>query len=111
MRLCVYNVCMSKRSLMLGTSVRQIIAPILRECPPECGIVSISSIDVSTDSSHATVYITSLMEPQVALDFLRKKEPHLQHALTKLERRKIPQLHFRLDMATEQGNRIDELLR
>ncbi len=96
---------------MVGSAVREIIAPVLRECPPQCGITSITSVDVSDDFSYATVYISTLQEPQMALDFLERKTMDLQRQLVKLDRKKIPRLRFRLDRQGERGSRIDELLK
>jgi ribosome-binding factor A len=101
---------MSHRPAMLATEVRSVIAPVLRRCPPACGIVSIARIDISTDSSYATVYITALEHADEALQFLRDEARELQRQLGKLPRRKIPLLRFRLDRGAEEGARIDKLL-
>ena len=65
---------MVNRSAKLAGEVRTIIAPRLRECPPECGVVSISDVVVSDDGSYATIYISALSEPEMALKFFKKKE-------------------------------------
>ena len=95
---------------MLATEIREIIAPILRECPQECGIVSITEVEVSADYSYVTLLISALQHPEKALIFLKEQAKELQHRLGKLELRKIPVLRFRIDPRTEKGNRIDELL-
>ncbi len=95
---------------MLGSIIREIIAPVLRECPPECGIVSITRVDVSDDFSYATAYVSALMRPDLALEFLERQTVHLQRSLGRLERRKIPHIRFRLDQQEEQASRIDALL-
>ncbi|MBI1812254.1 ribosome-binding factor A [Candidatus Peregrinibacteria bacterium] len=102
---------MSHRPAMLGTVIRALIAPVLRECPPACGIVSITAVDVSSDSSYATVMISALREPERALEFLNGRKNDLQRLLSKLPRRKIPMLRFRIDRSGERGARMDELLR
>lgn len=101
---------MSKRTEMLGSVVRSLIAPILRECPRECGIVSLTRIDVSADASYATVFVTALRQPESALDFLHNRRKDLQKKLSTIPRRKVPVLRFRLDREMEQSNRLDELL-
>ena len=101
---------MSKRTLMLASTVRDTIAPVLRECPRECGIVTITRIEISSDASYATVYMSALKEPELALEFLRKEGRDLQRQLGKLPRKKIPLLRFRYDDSGERGRRIDELL-
>lgn len=101
---------MSKRPNMLASVIREIIAPVLRECPQECGMVSITEVEVSPDFSHATVYITALQQPDVALQYLGKRQSFLQKQIGAIPRAKVPKLRFRLDTKIEQANRIDELL-
>lgn len=101
---------MSRRPHMLASVIREVIAPVLRECPRECGVVSISEVEVSQDFSYATAYITALKEPERALDFLEKRRSKLQHQLGSLHRAKIPALRFRLDKRMEHSNRIDKIL-
>ncbi len=95
---------------MLASVIREIIAPVLRECPPECGIVSLTEVDVSRDFSYATVYFSSLKEQELAFNFLEEKRPALQREMGKLYRKRIPILRFRLDSSIEKGNRIDDIL-
>lgn len=95
---------------MLASVVRKLIAPVLRECPPECGVVSITGVEVSDDFSYATVYVSALSEPQRALKFLEARAPHLQRSLSALSRRRIPLLRFRCDTSGERGDRLDALL-
>ena len=101
---------MSKRTNMLASVVREIIAPVLRECPTECGIVSITEVEVSSDFSYATVYISALQEQKSALEFLEKRRNALQRSLSSMHRAHIPMLRFRIDDRAEKGKRIDELL-
>lgn len=96
---------------MLASVIRDIIAPILRECPQECGIVSITEIEVSDDFSYATVYISALTEQGAALEFLEAKQTELTRSMGQLYRKRIPSLRFRADPRTERGGRIDELLK
>ena len=101
---------MSKRSSMLATEVRSVIAPVLKRCPPKCGMVSITRLEISDDSSYATAYISALLEPKAALDFLNGEMRDLQRLLGKMPRRNIPRLRFRIDEGTKHSDRIDELL-
>lgn len=96
---------------MLETSARRIIAPVLRECPSACGIVSITEVEVSSDLSYATVYISALTNPEAALDFLEGRRRELQKLLGRLQTHKTPQLRFRIDRRSEQGGRLDALLK
>ena len=102
---------MSHRPSMLASSVREIIAPVLRECPPDCGIVAMTEVGVSSDLSFATVYVTALKNPDAALKFLESRKHEFQKRLARLETHKTPTLRFRLDRRSEEGNRLDELLK
>ena len=101
---------MTKRTDMLESSVRRLIAPILRECPRACGIVTITRVDVSSDLSFATVYVSALQSPTAALEFLNDRQRKLQRRMGELETHKTPQLRFRIDTTAEEGNRIEKLL-
>jgi ribosome-binding factor A len=102
---------MARRPDMLASTVRQLIAPILRECPPECGVVSISRVDISSDLSYATLYVSALKKPEVAIGFLEGKTKEMQRKLSALGTHRTPHLRFRLDTQLDEGNRIDELLK
>ena len=102
---------MSKRSAMLGSVIREIIAPVLRECPPECGVVTITNVVVSEDYSYVTVSVSALNAPASAVGFLEGQTRKLQRELGVLERKRIPHIRFRLDHASEHGSRIDALLK
>ncbi len=95
---------------MLGSVIREIIAPVLRECPPECGMVAITDVQVSPDCSYATVYVSALRSPDAALAYMESCRKDLQHRMSELKRRQIPLLRFRLDRTAERGERIDALL-
>ena len=101
---------MSKRPAMVGSVIREIIAPVLRDCPPECGMVSLTRIEVSEDFSYATVYVSALTEPERAVTFLEERRVSLQAQLGGLRRKRIPKLRFRIDRSGEKENRIDDLL-
>ena len=95
---------------MLASVVREVVAPVLRECPKECKMVSITDVEVSEDFSYATIYISALQQPDLAVTFLEERQPQLMRALSRLYRKRIPTLRFRRDPRTERGSRIDELL-
>ena len=106
----VYTLPMTKRTDMLESSVRKIIAPILRDCPQECGIVSITEVELSSDLSFATILVSALMLPKAAMEFLESRKKSLQREMGKLKTHKTPQLRFRLDTRAEEGSRLDKLL-
>lgn len=95
---------------MLASAIREMIAPVLRDAPHECGIVSITEVKVSEDFSYATVFISALLHPDIALAFLDKQKLRLQRHLSALQRKKIPFIRFRIDERGDRGMRIEQLL-
>ena len=101
---------MSHRPQMLATEVRKIVAPILRACPSECGIVTITEVDVSSDCNLITVHISALRQPDIALAYMNEHHKELRHALGALHLHRMPELRFSMDIRSEQGGRIDKIL-
>lgn len=102
---------MSKRTDMLGSVIREAIAPVLREAPPECGIVSISSLKLSPDGSYVDMFVSAFKEEKVALAYLDSMIPELKKKLSHLQLRIMPKIRFHLDKGQKEGNRVEELLR
>ena len=101
---------MPRRPAMLASEIRRYIAPVLRECPPECGIVTITEIDVAVDTSVITVCISALQNPEIALAFMEERRKELRHALGALQLHRIPELRFSIDPRSERGSRIEKIL-
>lgn len=101
---------MPRRPEMLASEIRRLIAPVLRECPPECGIVTITEVDVSPDSSIITVRVSALQNHPLALTFMEERKGELRHALTALHMHRLPELRFALDLRSEKGSRIEKIL-
>ena len=106
----LHDLPMGKRPKMLASVVREVIAPVVRLCPPACKMVSITEVEVSEDFSYATVYISALEEPETALQFLEAKLPELKKQMGTIYRKRIPELRFRLDQTVDRGGKIDALL-
>lgn len=97
---------------MLASVIRSVVAPTLREAPDRCGIASITEVDVSPDTSFATVYVSSLEDNEALIAHLHDRHKEIQHQLhLSLQRRKVPQLRWRIDERIERGNRIDDILK
>lgn len=96
---------------MLGSVLRETIAPVLREAPPECGIVSITSVKVSPDASYVDLAVSAFSEQKKAMDYLEGCIPDVKKRLGKLQLRIVPKIRFRLDTGLEQGNKVEELLK
>jgi ribosome-binding factor A len=106
----VYTQNVSKRPAMIGSVIRTAISPVLRECPPECGMVSITEVNVSPDLTYATVMVSALSNVALALKFLDSKKGMLQAKLAGMASHRTPKLRFREDTALQGALRIDELL-
>ena len=102
---------MSHKKERLASVIRELIAPILLHCPKECGVVTITEVEISDDKQFATLYISALNEPNLAIGYLESRLPTLQQKLGELQKARVPRLRFKLDPRTERGSRIDELLR
>ena len=81
---------------------------------PRVSLVTVSSVEVSRDLSHAKVYVTSLASGhsaeeitaalQHAAGFLRS------HLARRLKLRSVPQLEFVYDVSVERGVRVSDLI-
>ncbi len=96
---------------MLASVIRARLSPVIRECPPECGIVSITEVTVSPEYSLVTIFLSALSHPQAALAFLTARKKELRSQLHSLNLRRVPELRFLIDQRTMRGDRIDQLLR
>ncbi|HAI98351.1 TPA: hypothetical protein DCL30_02270 [Candidatus Peribacteria bacterium] len=101
---------MSHRPAMAASVIREIIAPVLKLCPRECGIVSITEIEVSPDFAHATVYLSAVHADEKALEYFASRRGDLQKRLAGWSSHHVPMLRFRIDERSKHANRIDELL-
>lgn len=96
----------------MASAVREVAASFARDIPMhECGIVSITEVEVSDDGSVATIYVSALQHPEKAIVILRKRRRAVLAALAKkLRSRGLPRLDFVYDERPERGSRIDRLL-
>ncbi len=102
---------MKKRPAMIASVVRGVVARVLPQCPPTCGIVSLTEIEVSADFSYATCYVSALEHIEEAMSFLESQAKGLQSALgAELQMFRVPKIRFRVDERTQRGMRIDALL-
>lgn len=101
---------MSHRPAMAASVIRELIAPVLHDCPPECGIVSITEIEVSPDFAHATVYLSAVNADEKAIEYFSSRRGDLQKRLAGWSSHHVPMLRFRIDQRSKHGNRIEELL-
>jgi len=95
---------------MLASEIRKLLAPSLRFCPPDCGVVTITEVEVSDDCSVVTVYLSALSHGDLALSHMQERRKELRHALRTLQLHHVPELRFSRDSRSERGQRIEQLL-
>jgi ribosome-binding factor A len=106
----------SRRPEQMAETLRQVITDALaREVrDPRVGFITVTSVLVTNDFSHARVLVSvpgddpekarALEGLQSAAGFLRSR------AARSLTTRSVPELHFELDRGLEHAARINELL-
>jgi len=100
----------------MGETVREIIARLLLEevSDPRVALVTVTGVDMSPDLQHANVYFTAHDAERAAeaLAGLDSAKGRLRTMLAaRISLRRAPELHFRIDPAIEEANRISEAIR
>src|SRR5215475_7766658 len=80
------------------------------------GNVSISEVRVQPDMKHARIFVTvrsnDSKEQNGAIKALEHASGYIRHELIeRLQVRRLPELHFTLDLAEESAQRIEQLLK
>ncbi len=82
---------------------------------PSVGFVTITDVDVTTDYSYATIYVSFLGKEErkiAGLKALNRGKGFVRSELSKkLTIKKVPELIFKLDDTLEKGQKIDEIIR
>lgn len=83
--------------------------------PRLASFITVSDVEVSSDLSHAKVYISCLNssddEVKQTLEILKKASGYLRTKLGKdLKLRLTPELHFHYDSSITYGNRLSKLI-
>ena len=106
----------SQRARRIGDEIQRELADLLRNevKDPRVGPVTVTSVEVSPDLSHAKVFVTDLAgsehasESVLALErtagFLRSELAH------RIRMYSVPQLHFAYDDSIESGMRLSQLI-
>ncbi len=106
----------SRRPEQVAENLRQVIADALtREIrDPRVGFVTLTSVVVTQDLSHAKIRVSVPGEEDAkfrALEGLRSASGFLRTRVAKaLTTRTVPELHFELDRGLEHAARINEVL-
>jgi ribosome-binding factor A len=81
---------------------------------PRVGLVTITSVEVSGDLTHASVYFTPFAgvgDAEAALEALRHAAGFLRHQVRNHMRLRVaPELEFRIDDSVERGARLSALI-
>ena len=106
----------------LGEEIRRIISELLlREIkdPRLSGIVSISAVEVTSDGSYATVYVSALAglygkseeEKEKALTAFRNAKGLIKREIGRqIKLKHIPELIFKADNSMEYGRHITQII-
>lgn len=106
----------SQRAQRVGDQIQRELAPLLREevKDPRVGQVTVTSVEVSADLSHAKVFFTHLAgrdHAEEAVQALQRTAGFLRTELShRLKLYSVPQLHFAYDDSIESGMRLSQLI-
>ena len=105
----------SGRPQKLGDQIQRELADLLaRELrDPGVGMITITSVDVSPDISHAKVFFTMLEKNRLedTLHGLRRAAGFLRSQLAKrIKLYTTPELRFEYDASVEHGDRLSRLI-
>ena len=112
------------RSQRVGDLIQKELATIIQMPIRDAGLglVTISAVDLSTDLSHAKIYVTCLgidqendlnnkSDREEILVMLNDNAAQFRHQLSKiLTTRIVPKLKFMFDESLEQANRLTSLI-
>jgi len=106
----------SQRAQRVGDQIQRELAELLREGvkDPRVGRVTITSVEVSADLSHAKIFVTHLAGREHADEAVRALQHTAGFLRTELSHRlqlyTVPQLHFAYDDSIEAGMRLSQLI-
>jgi len=103
------------RAIRLADQIQRDLADLIRleVRDPRVGLVTITTVEVTRDLSHARVFVTSLSETAAAesVQALTHATGFLRSRLAQtLKLRTIPELHFVYDASVERGVRLSKLI-
>jgi ribosome-binding factor A len=105
----------SQRTSRVDELLREEITRLLtREVQdPDIGFVTVTSVDVSADLRHASVWVSVIGDEAAKRRSIRalvRAMPFVRHQLGALRIRRIPELRVRYDDAAERGTRVLRIL-
>jgi len=94
---------------VLSRAISEIIGHEMKD--PRLGLVTITTVDVSTDLKTAIIYFSSMDDKQIGLATLNRAKGYIKSELAnRVSMRFIPDIEFRIDNSYEYGKKIDALL-
>ena len=102
-----------RRPERVADQIRQILAQLLREevRDPRVGFVTITEVRLSSDLTHARVYVSAIKDPDECLRGLERATAFLRRGLaSRAGLRFTPELRFLIDESVAGGFRIQSLL-
>jgi len=106
----------SQRAQRVGDQIQKELADLLRNevKDPRVGQVTVTSVEVSSDLSHATIHFTHLAgreHADEAVQALSRTAGFLRTALShRISLYSLPQLHFVYDDSIEAGMKLSQLI-
>ena len=106
----------SQRAQRVGDQIQKELADILRNevKDPRVGPVTVTSVDVSPDLSHAKVHFTHLAgreQGEDAVEALSRTAGFIRRELShRLNLYSVPELHFAYDDSIEHGMKLSQLI-
>src|SRR5579862_7802211 len=104
------------RADRVNEQIRRDLADLIRTelKDPRIGMISLTSVEVTADYAHATVYFTSMTDRSAVptiLAGLKKSAGFLRLQLGKrIKIHQIPELHFKFDESLERGISLSHLI-
>ncbi len=104
------------RARRVGERIQEELAILLirNVADPRLNMVTVTEVEVDRELAYATIYVTASggeEREEEVLEGMESASGYLKSELaTRIQLRSIPQLRFRWDVATERGQRIEELL-
>jgi ribosome-binding factor A len=106
----------SQRAQRVGDQIQRELGDLLRlhVKDPRVGMVTVTSVEVSPDLSHAKVFFTHLAGRERAPEAVEALQHTAGFLRTELSHRldlySVPQIHFAYDDSIESGMRLSQLI-